>query len=255
VHDQPPHLPPSQTRQQSIPSPPSPTYQPTSPSLSSVPSLPRNLPDPSTFQFHVPPISRLPRSANQFPQPPPITPLTGDEPPLEAETPEALLESALWSWYTAGSSPCLSFLPSSGSPFPVLRSFRVSPLRPHSSILACLQRRNTDNIHLSFLSFLSFPRYSVHLHRNRLPNCPLPRRCWSRQVQERGRRRRAAAAVGTSKRCPSLHRFNSSSSSKSEDTLSASYPAVLSAKTPSVHCRWAAQALWGEAREGEAHVS
>jgi hypothetical protein len=36
-----------------------------------------------------------------FPSPPPITPLTGQEPALEPETSESLLESALWSWYTA----------------------------------------------------------------------------------------------------------------------------------------------------------
>ncbi|GAA5996382.1 hypothetical protein JCM5350_005120 [Sporobolomyces pararoseus] len=44
-------------------------------------------------------LSRLPLS---FPSPPPITPLTGQEPALEPETSESLLESALWSWYTAG---------------------------------------------------------------------------------------------------------------------------------------------------------
>ncbi|GAA5897592.1 uncharacterized protein JCM6883_006748 [Sporobolomyces salmoneus] len=44
-------------------------------------------------------LSKLPIS---FPPPPPITPLTGQEPALEPETSESLLESALWSWYTAG---------------------------------------------------------------------------------------------------------------------------------------------------------
>ncbi|KWU45877.1 hypothetical protein RHOSPDRAFT_32350 [Rhodotorula sp. JG-1b] len=56
-------------------------------------------PPPSAFRFLVPPMSTLPR---QFPPPPAITPLTGTEPPLDPETPEQLLESALWSWYSAG---------------------------------------------------------------------------------------------------------------------------------------------------------
>ena len=42
-----------------------------------------------------------------FPAPPPITPLTGSEPALDPETPESLLESALWSWYTAVRFPLL----------------------------------------------------------------------------------------------------------------------------------------------------
>lgn len=54
-------------------------------------------PPPSAFRFLVPPMSTLPR---QFPPPPAITPLTGTEPPLDPETPEQLLESALWSWYS-----------------------------------------------------------------------------------------------------------------------------------------------------------
>ncbi|GAA5867804.1 hypothetical protein JCM3774_005859 [Rhodotorula dairenensis] len=56
-------------------------------------------PPPSAFRFVVPPLSSLP---TRFPPPPAITPLTGNEPPLEPETPEQLLESALWSWYSAG---------------------------------------------------------------------------------------------------------------------------------------------------------
>lgn len=54
-------------------------------------------PPPSAFRFLVPPMSTLPRG---FPPPPAITPLTGTEPPLDPETPEQLLESALWSWYS-----------------------------------------------------------------------------------------------------------------------------------------------------------
>ncbi|GAA6060250.1 hypothetical protein JCM10212_003490 [Sporobolomyces blumeae] len=45
------------------------------------------------------PVGALPRS---FPAPPPIMPLTGDENELEPESPENLLQAALWSWYTAG---------------------------------------------------------------------------------------------------------------------------------------------------------
>ncbi|GAA5922182.1 hypothetical protein JCM3775_003519 [Rhodotorula graminis] len=47
----------------------------------------------------VPPVASLPSS---FPPPPTIPPLTGTEPALEPETPEQLLEQALWSWFTAG---------------------------------------------------------------------------------------------------------------------------------------------------------
>ncbi|GAA6049236.1 hypothetical protein JCM3770_005900 [Rhodotorula araucariae] len=49
--------------------------------------------------FVVPPVASLP---SVFPPPPTITPLTGREAPLEPETPEQLLEAALWSWFTAG---------------------------------------------------------------------------------------------------------------------------------------------------------
>ncbi|BGP02066.1 SMN domain-containing protein [Rhodotorula toruloides] len=98
--------------------PHSPTYTPTSPKISRAPHLfsppipppaastsastsrtPLGPQHPSSFTFVVPPVSSLPTT---FPPPPPIAPLTGDEPALEAETPEALLEAALWSWYTAG---------------------------------------------------------------------------------------------------------------------------------------------------------
>ncbi|GAA6005153.1 uncharacterized protein JCM10292_005586 [Rhodotorula paludigena] len=63
------------------------------------PSLSRRALSPSAFLSLVPPTTSLPRT---YPAPPPIVPLTGAEPPLEPETPEALLEAALWSWYTAG---------------------------------------------------------------------------------------------------------------------------------------------------------
>ncbi|GAA6006267.1 hypothetical protein JCM11491_002089 [Sporobolomyces phaffii] len=61
-------------------------------------------PDPQTAQptaRSIPStvVAKLPVS---FPMPPPITPLTGQEPALEPETSENLLEAALWSWYTAG---------------------------------------------------------------------------------------------------------------------------------------------------------
>ncbi|KAJ8293037.1 hypothetical protein OF846_003752 [Rhodotorula toruloides] len=98
--------------------PPSPTYTPSSPKISRTGHPPSPSPPPaastsasatltrpigpqhpSSFSFVVPPVSSLPTT---FPPPPPIAPLTGDEPALEAETPEALLEAALWSWYTAG---------------------------------------------------------------------------------------------------------------------------------------------------------
>ncbi|GAA5899581.1 hypothetical protein JCM5296_006950 [Sporobolomyces johnsonii] len=83
--DSPPHLPSSlQLRPRPRTTPPPPPPQ-------SLPSLRLPLPPP--------PIARLPTS---FPSPPPITPLTGDEPPLDAETPEQLLEAALWSWFTCG---------------------------------------------------------------------------------------------------------------------------------------------------------
>ncbi|BGP50449.1 hypothetical protein JCM10450v2_006368 [Rhodotorula kratochvilovae] len=49
--------------------------------------------------FVIPPVASLPST---FPPPPTITPLTGREAPLDAETPEQLLEAALWSWFTAG---------------------------------------------------------------------------------------------------------------------------------------------------------
>ncbi|BGP34100.1 hypothetical protein JCM10296v2_005915 [Rhodotorula toruloides] len=98
--------------------PPSPTYTPSSPKISRAGRPPSPSPPlaasfitsstttrpigpqhPTSFTFVVPPVSSLPTT---FPPPPPIAPLTGDEPALEAETPEALLEAALWSWYTAG---------------------------------------------------------------------------------------------------------------------------------------------------------
>ncbi|GAA5843164.1 hypothetical protein JCM9279_001880 [Rhodotorula babjevae] len=47
----------------------------------------------------IPPVASLPSS---FPPPPTIPPLTGTEAPLAPETPEQLLEQALWSWFTAG---------------------------------------------------------------------------------------------------------------------------------------------------------
>ncbi|GAA5953883.1 hypothetical protein JCM21900_005501 [Sporobolomyces salmonicolor] len=60
-------------------------------------------PPPPPLRLAPPPppvaAARMPTS---FPSPPPITPLTGDEPPLDAETPEQLLEAALWSWFTCG---------------------------------------------------------------------------------------------------------------------------------------------------------
>lgn len=73
---------------------------PPAPALAPPPAsaAPPTLPPPSAFRFVVPPISSLPR---HFPSPPKITPLTGNEPPLEPESSEQLLESALWSWYSA----------------------------------------------------------------------------------------------------------------------------------------------------------
>lgn len=107
--------------------PPSPTYTPSSPKISRTGHPPSPSPPPaastsasatltrpigpqhpSSFSFVVPPVSSLPTT---FPPPPPIAPLTGDEPALEAETPEALLEAALWSWYSGffrSRSPVLS---------------------------------------------------------------------------------------------------------------------------------------------------
>lgn len=64
-------------------------------------------PPPSAFRFLVPPMSTLPR---RFPAPPAITPLTGTEPPLDPETPEQLLESALWSWYSESVGGAVSSL-------------------------------------------------------------------------------------------------------------------------------------------------
>lgn len=81
---------------------PSPPAASTSAATSGAPIGPQH---PSSFAFVVPPVSSLPTT---FPPPPPIAPLTGDEPSLEPETPEALLEAALWSWYS-------EFLPSSAS--------------------------------------------------------------------------------------------------------------------------------------------
>lgn len=58
------------------------------------------LPSPSTFA-PLPP----PPSANllhrPYPSPPPIVPLDGSE-EVELETPEEMLQNALWAWYNAG---------------------------------------------------------------------------------------------------------------------------------------------------------
>ncbi|BGP26568.1 hypothetical protein Rt10032_c11g4484 [Rhodotorula toruloides] len=86
---------PNIPRARRSPSPPA-TAESTSATTSHTPLGPQH---PSSFTFVVPPLSSLPST---FPPPPSIAPLTGDEPSLEAETPEALLEAALWSWYTAG---------------------------------------------------------------------------------------------------------------------------------------------------------
>ncbi|GAA5873569.1 hypothetical protein JCM8547_005620 [Rhodosporidiobolus lusitaniae] len=95
----PPPAGPSQPPPPSLPHPELSSH----PSASLTPAAaPPPPPRPSSFSFLVPPAGRLPQTPSGFPQPPPITPLTGEEPPLEAESPEQLLEAALWSWYTAG---------------------------------------------------------------------------------------------------------------------------------------------------------
>ncbi|GAA5876988.1 hypothetical protein JCM16303_006361 [Sporobolomyces ruberrimus] len=74
--------------------------------LSTQPSPPRQQAETPTSTASVarpPQPAYVPSSIpTTFPSPPPITPLTGHEPALEPETSESLLESALWSWYTAG---------------------------------------------------------------------------------------------------------------------------------------------------------
>lgn len=70
------------------PAPPVGARPPTTGSTSASPSFPA-----------IPPVASLPSS---FPPPPTIPPLTGTEAPLAPETPEQLLEQALWSWFTAG---------------------------------------------------------------------------------------------------------------------------------------------------------
>ncbi|GAA5823291.1 hypothetical protein JCM11251_007553 [Rhodosporidiobolus azoricus] len=93
------HLPqsagPSQPPSASLPFSTAPSAAHVSPPPSSRP------PHPSSFSFLVPPMGRLPPPGS-LTGPPPITPLTGEEPPLEAETASGLLESMLWSYYTAG---------------------------------------------------------------------------------------------------------------------------------------------------------
>ncbi|GAA5974918.1 hypothetical protein JCM11641_006762 [Rhodosporidiobolus odoratus] len=97
--DEPPHFEePVIAAAESSPSRPEPQSLPTVHPAHAAPSPPR-VPHPSSFSFVVPPMGQLPFS---IPPPPPITPLTGDEPPLEAESPSQLMEAMLWSYYTAG---------------------------------------------------------------------------------------------------------------------------------------------------------
>ncbi|BGP18630.1 hypothetical protein JCM10213_004179 [Rhodosporidiobolus nylandii] len=81
------------------PSPPAPAAFPLPLPSTSSSSGAAKVAHPSAFSFLVPPIGRLPSS---IPPPPPIPPLTGDEPPLDAQTPAELMEAMLWSYYTAG---------------------------------------------------------------------------------------------------------------------------------------------------------
>ncbi|GAA5894444.1 hypothetical protein JCM6882_004824 [Rhodosporidiobolus microsporus] len=92
-------LPPGGPSQPPPPSHALPSFPALPPSLSAAPPPPP--PHPSSFAFLVPPMGRLPPRGS-LAGPPPITPLTGEEPPLEAESPAGLLEAMMWSYYTAG---------------------------------------------------------------------------------------------------------------------------------------------------------
>ncbi|GAA5941539.1 uncharacterized protein JCM15063_001615 [Sporobolomyces koalae] len=70
--------------------------------VDSVPTEPKRTNPPVSSHPAPPQKPQPPRLPSSFPSPPPITRLTGQEPRLEPETRENLLESALWSWYTAG---------------------------------------------------------------------------------------------------------------------------------------------------------
>ncbi|GAA5891386.1 hypothetical protein JCM8208_002611 [Rhodotorula glutinis] len=73
---------------------------PTFPSFPPAPPVGARPPAGGALAFpSIPPVASLPSS---FPPPPSIPPLTGTEAPLEPETPEQLLEQALWSWFTVG---------------------------------------------------------------------------------------------------------------------------------------------------------